>query len=169
MAGNQQLKRVDFKTLKLMSDNVHKNLLDKQFPEQFIFEDYHGFEKALLSDERLTSILEPFGLTTQDMQIEIVRVTRDLSNQIHHHKIANAFITVLGDSSGYPQPKNAFVFLDNHWAPIIEGEKIEIGYGRKHGFSIAQGGSLYFLSVQNPPIVRGYDNCKHDDYWLDVE
>lgn len=124
--------------------------------------DYHGFMKSRLPEDFLVTILEPFGLTLKDIQVEVVSVSQDLTEEIHIHKEASAFVTILGQGENLPDPLRASGYIDEDWNRVGVGQEIEIPAGTPHGFTVERGGILYFLSVQSPPIERAGG---HDDYY----
>lgn len=114
---------------------------------------YHGFHKSRLPATFLQSVLAPYGLDAQDVQIEIVKVDADLTGEIHYHAQAHAFIRVLGPAEWLDAATEAVAYRDGTWKPIASGEEVDIPPGTAHGFSVEPGGLLWFLSVQAPPIV----------------
>lgn len=122
--------------------------------------DYHGFLKSRLPEEFLASVLDPFNLTADDVQIEVVEVTKDLSHEVHYHEAAYAYCVGMGEKYHVAPPQKAKAFLNDHWFSFNDGDSVEIPQRVKHGFTIEEGGILNFLSVQAPPIV-GHG---HDDY-----
>ncbi len=116
--------------------------------------DYHGFLKAKIPPDFLQEILSPYGLTPHEVQIEIVKVDRDLSNEIHYHESSHAYCVILGEKEKVENPRVAQAFLKNHWFPVSAGEIVSIPPQTPHGFTVGEGGHLVFLSVQAPPIER---------------
>lgn len=128
----------------------------------FQFQDYHGFSKTRLPDDFLNKVLALCGETKDNMQIEIVGVHADLTNEVHKHENSDAFVVVLGKHENFSEPFNAQTYKNNHWEFVSEGQEIEIPRGTPHGFTVAMnGGNLFFLSIQTPPIV---DEHGTDDY-----
>ena len=124
--------------------------------------DYHGFIKSRIPSDFLEKVLAPFHVGLADIQIEIVQVNTDLSKEIHYHKDSFAYVVCLGHEHKTEDPKGAKVFLNGAWAPIHMGDVVQIPPGTPHGFTVAEGGVLVFMSVQSPPIEHGGD----DDYHL---
>lgn len=122
--------------------------------------DYHGFLKARMPQDFLEEILSPYQLTEWDVQIEIVKVDTDLSNEIHYHEGSYAYIVCLGQEYKTEDPKLASAYLKDTWTPIQAGDVIRIAPTTAHGFTVEEGGVLVFLSVQAPPIERD----GNDDY-----
>lgn len=122
--------------------------------------DYHGFLKSRLPEEFLNSLLIPFGITSNDVQIEVVEVNTDLTHETHYHKHSFAYCVCMGEMYYVQPPKNALAFLNDSWFPVHDGDVVEIPAGTPHGFTVEDGGTLTFLSVQAPPIVHD----GHDDY-----
>lgn len=122
--------------------------------------DYHGFSKSRLPPEFLSSILEPFGVTASDVQLEVVMVDRDMSHEVHVHNEANAFVIILGSEEHLPDPSHGECYLNEGWSPVTVSQEINIPAGTKHGFR-SEGGVIWFLSTQGPPIER---SGGHDDY-----
>lgn len=124
--------------------------------------DYHGFLKSRLPTDFLDSILSPLHLSEEDVQIEVVEVATDLRHEIHYHERAFAYCVCMGENYHVKPPLHAGAFLHDSWRPVIDGEIVEIPPGTKHGFTIGEGGTLTFLSVQAPPIVgHGHDDYHH--------
>lgn len=150
-------------TLKEIADKVLENL--RQLPADEMkaivnMGDYHGFLKSRLPEEFLSSILSPFNLTSKDVQIEVVEVATDLTHEVHYHEHSFAYCVCMGEEYHVKAPEKAKAYLVDHWAPVQDKDIVEIPAGTPHGFTIEEGGTLTFLSVQAPPIV--HDN--HDDY-----
>lgn len=151
-------------TLKVITKNIIESLKGipaSKHAEFFSFQDYHGFSKSRLPDSLLEKVLASSGLAKEQVQIEIVGVSSDLSDEVHLHEESDAFVVVLGPNTNFPEPSKASSFLNNVWVPISEDQEIKIPKGTPHGFTVSDGGSLYFLSVQSPPIV---DEHGEDDY-----
>ena len=123
--------------------------------------DYHGFQKSRLPEEFLDEILVPFGLTPLDVQIEIVKVDRDLSKEVHYHKNSFAYCVCLGEKYKTENPQGAKAFLKESWFPMNAGDIIQIPPNTLHGFAVENNGILVFLSVQAPPI----EHEGKDDYY----
>lgn len=126
------------------------------------FDEYHGFRKSRLPTSLLTSVLNPRNFTETAVQIEVVHVETDLTHEVHFHKEASAYITILGEEFGFPNPREARAFLSKDWFVVAPCQELIIPAGTLHGFTVSPGGQLYFLSVQSPPIVR---DDGHDDYF----
>jgi len=130
-------------------------------------EDYHGFSKSWLPDHFLKPILDPYGFLPHEVQVEIVSVTRDLRDEVHHHEEADAIVNILGKKQHLPNPVGASAFLENsstftpcvvfmgnnEWFSLNASYRIDIPAGYKHGFTVEPEGVLYFLSAQSPPIT----------------
>src|SRR5436190_23151706 len=115
--------------------------------------DYHGFGKVRLSPEVLAKVPSLSGTDLKDIQPEIIRVDRVLTQEVHYHKHAYAFVVCLGKSWNFPDPVAARAFFNGRWSYVESGLAIRIAPGTPHGFTIYSGGILYFLSVQSPPII----------------
>ena len=87
---------------------------------------------------------------------------KDLSNEIHMHKLSYAHWIILGAKESFPNAKNASCFLKDKWFNVDSGDILDIAPNTKHGFTIKPLGALYFLSVQTPPIESKEG---HDDYY----
>jgi mannose-6-phosphate isomerase-like protein (cupin superfamily) len=125
------------------------------------FQDYHGFSKTRLPDDVLEEVLSGAGLTNEQLQVEIVGVNSDLTHEVHLHKESDAYVIVLGRGTNFEGPKNAKQFQGGKWIEVSENQEIQIPKGTPHGFTVEDGGVLYFLSLQLPPIV---DEQGDDDY-----
>lgn len=146
----------NIQTLKTIAGSVLekiKNLSKEEARAILNMADYHGFLKSRLPDNFLMSVLTPFSLNPHDVQIEIVEVATDLTHEIHYHKNSFAYVVCLGEVYHVTPPKNAKAFLNDKWFPVKDEDIVEIPAGTKHGFTIEDGGTLTFLSVQAPPIV----------------
>ncbi len=117
--------------------------------------DYHGFLKSRIPVDFLEEILSPFRLTTEDMQIEIVKVETDLSKEVHYHANSFAYVVCLGSEYRAEDPRGAKAFLSDTWFSICTGDVVKIPPRTPHGFTVENGGVLVFLSVQSPPIEQG--------------
>ncbi len=126
------------------------------------FEDYHGFEKVRLSNDFLAGAAQDLLFNPRLIQPEVVRVTGDLTDQVHVHDNAFAHCVVLGAAYGCPDPSGAYCYLGGGWSEIQGcGQIVLIPPGTPHGFTVRKGGVLWFLSVQSPPIK---DDHGYDDY-----
>ncbi len=110
----------------------------------------------------LEPILKRYAVTIKEVQIEIVSVTKDLSDEIHYHKEAFASVVIMGKDDHVRDPIDAAAYYNDFWFPIRAGDCIYIPARVPHGFTIQENGILYFLSVQAPPIV---DEQGRDDYF----
>lgn len=124
--------------------------------------DYHGFAKSRFPEPFLHDVVTPLGLDPKDIQLEVVHVGCDLTHEVHEHREAMALAVCLGNAEGFPPPTDALAFVTDHWFAVSAGETVEIPAGTPHGFTVNKGGTVHFLSVQSPPIVR---EDGHDDYY----
>ena len=148
--------------LKEISSEIIKLFREKaDLTKKIKFKDYHGFTKGKLPKGELDLILKKLNLKSEDFQIEIVKVLKDLSKEIHFHNFAHAFCTILSSEENFDDSANAYLFLRDKWKKVSKGEMINIPQKTPHGFTIKGGGILTFLSVQTPPIEKGKD----DDYF----
>jgi len=125
--------------------------------------DYHGFGNSEFPDYFIEPIIRPFNAVLKEVEIRLIHVSTDLSKEIHLHKAATAYITVLGPKTHLPGPVHAFAYLKGKWFPVSEDDTLEIPQCTPHGFTIRGNGDLYFLSVQSPPLI---DEEGNDDYHL---
>lgn len=123
--------------------------------------DYHGFAKQPMPEEFLKQFPSAEGVDLRDLQVDLVRVSTDLTSEVHFHAKASAYVVCLGSGQRLTSPCKAKVFLEDRWREFAEGETIEIPAGTLHGFTVDPGGIFYFLSVQSPPIGR---HGEEDDY-----
>jgi hypothetical protein len=124
--------------------------------------DYHGFWKKSLPPDYVARFSSASRLDLRDIQADIVRVTTDLTAEVHFHAKASAFVVCLGHREGFPDPSKAKTFAAGSWKPLVGGERLEIPAGEPHGFTVDSGGVLYFLSVQSPPVNRaGHEDDYH--------
>ena len=137
---------------KMPEDEVHKT---------FAMIDYHGFEKARFPEAFLEELAKLKNLNAREIQLEVVHVARDLTHEIHYHRSSSAVTTILGPEEKFSAPKLGKAFLTDHWFDVNVGDVVEIPAGTPHGFTVEEGGSLYFLSIQSPPIVK---ETGEDDY-----
>ncbi len=160
----------DLSLLQQITQDIYRRLLDlsrqdgRQLVEMLSMQEYHGFGKARLPESFVAEVLHPYGVRTVDVQAEVIRVSTDLSKEIHFHKESTACVIILGREVYLDDPKSALAYVRDHWAEVCAQEEILIPRGTAHGFTVdvEQGGILYFLSVQAPPIVR---DDGHDDYY----
>lgn len=134
---------------------------DPDFKSKIPLKDYHGFEKGRIPSGVLYDIASKYNVTPEELQAELVKVTQDLSDEIHSHHNSRAYCILLGEREGLEAPREGFAFLVNKWSSVSAGETIDIPPETAHGFTVKPGGVLYFLSVQTPPIE---DEHGHDDY-----
>jgi mannose-6-phosphate isomerase-like protein (cupin superfamily) len=137
-----------------------RHLTKAEFDELLSWQDYHGFGKSRLTEAFQSHILKQYGLASNEVQVEIVRVATDLTREVHYHQKAFAYIVGLGKSEHLVDSRGARAFLSTEWVPFTQGQEVAIPAGTHHGFTVEDGGELYFLSVQAPPIVSGQE----DDY-----
>jgi len=116
--------------------------------------EYHGFQKCSFKDiPAIYSLLRDTGYDTRSLQIEVIKVERDQSNEIHFHKHSDAFVVVLDHGLGFRDPCNARAYINGAWKEVLPQDAIPIPRGTRHGFTVDNGGVLWFLSVQSPPIT----------------
>ena len=150
-------------TLEAIADSILlklKSASEEESARLLKMNDYHGFLKSRLPEDFLKEILAPFNLTSEDVQIEVVKVDRDLSNEIHYHEGSFAYCVCLGPEYRAEEPRGAKAYLKDTWLPVGAGDVVRIPPGTHHGFTVDEGGVLVFLSVQAPPIERD----GNDDY-----
>lgn len=153
----------DLKTLQQIAESILdtlRNATPEEAAKLLEMVDYHGFLKSRLPAEFLENILAPYNLTPEEVQIEIVKVDKDLTSEVHYHEGSFAYCVCLGEAYHTEAPRSASAFLNDRWSPVKEGDVVAIPAGTPHGFTVEEGGVLFFLSVQAPPIV----NHGKDDY-----
>ncbi len=133
----------------------------EEIRKTLVMTNYHGFAKARFPEAFLAEIFNPYSVTSKDIQLEAVHVSSDLTNEVHYHRKSVAVTLCLGPNEHFPAPKDAKAFFADHWSPYRAGDLVKIPTLIPHGFTVDNGGDLYFLSVQSPPIV-GEDG--QDDY-----
>ncbi len=134
--------------------------LGPQIIKDLTFIDYHGFGKSRLTEDFLNALLNSLNYNAKELQVEIVRVESDLTDQVHYHQFSNAFICVLSARNNFPDPIGALTYQNDDWIEIDQDYSLLIPRNTLHGFSVKPNGMFYFLSIQTPPISG--DN--HDDY-----
>ncbi len=135
-------------------EGLARRVVEKLQREPFYlsgFVDYHGFEKQGFPEGWLDSLVAELGQTC--VQAEIVRVRHDLTGAIHIHRQAYARCVILGTRTRVETPRDAYAFLRDHWFKVDEEMVVDVPPGTPHGFTVRDGGVLYFLSVQSPPII----------------
>ena len=121
--------------------------------------EYHGHGKYRFSKKFLSGIRALRGQDLSKVQAELVCVKRDLSHEIHHHKKSEAYVIGLGQEEHLPNAKGAQVYSGSEWSSFETGDRESFPTGLAHGFRVLNGGILYFLSLQSPPISgEGYDD-----------
>ena len=125
------------------------------------FIDYHGFKKARLPEGLVAEVATAAGCKPEELQVEIASVHGDLTHEVHYHRDTTAFVACLGPAEKFPTPQKAQAFI-RKWFDFTVGQTVEIPPNTPHGFTVGEGGVLYFLSIQSPPIV-GEDG--QDDYF----
>ncbi|MBM3204812.1 hypothetical protein FJZ48_02425 [Candidatus Uhrbacteria bacterium] len=126
------------------------------------FEDYHGFLWSSLPTDVLEKILQPFGYTPEQIEVEVIKTLKDQRDEVHYHQESYAYVFILGHSTHFADPEKALTYKDGSWVPVHENESWLISPKTFHGFTVEDGGMLTFLSIQYPPIVQG----DKDDYHL---
>lgn len=119
----------------------------------FDFADFHGFKKSALPAQIVDPIRQRFGFSERELQIEVAGVLTDLTHEIHSHRRSQAHVTCIGENFGLPDPRDGYIFLGQRWFPMKLGDSFDIPTSVEHGFTVDEGGLLYFLSVQSPPLV----------------
>ncbi len=121
---------------------------------------YHEHWKFRFPTEFLAQfdVLKDVDLTK--IQAELVLVNNDLPGKIHYHEDSDAFVICLGVAEHLSDPRQALALnRGRYWESVRAGDGIEIPKLTIHGFTTHQGGVLYFLSLQSPPISgEGYDD-----------
>jgi mannose-6-phosphate isomerase-like protein (cupin superfamily) len=155
--------KTELETLQSIAESILVKLKEAS-PEEskrlLQMNDYHGFLKSRFPEDFLSDILSPFQLTPAEVQIEIVKVDRDLSKEIHYHEASFAHCICLGEEYRVENPRGAKAYLKDSWSRVQAGDIVPIPAGTPHGFTVEEGGVLIFLSVQAPPIERD----GNDDY-----
>ena len=141
---------------------LFRQITREDFSEMLDMKDYHGFIKSRFPHVVLAKILKAYDLSPEDVQVELVGVRTDLSNENHLHKEAHAFTTILGEQEHVDDPRSARAFKNDSWIPVSAGDQFDFPPNTPHTFSVNSDGILYFLSVQAPPIER---KAGHDDYF----
>lgn len=156
---------IPFEKLRSISKDIIeqlKNIPATDHGKTFAFQDYHGFSKTRLPNNMLEPLLQKHAEKKENLQIEIVGVHADLTDEVHIHRKSDAFVVILGRTTNFAEPFSAQGYMKNEWQFVDEGQEIEIPRETPHGFTVsANGGNLFFLSIQSPPIV-GEDGT--DDY-----
>jgi len=134
---------------------------DSNFVKDISLRDYHGFMKGLIPNSTLEEISKKLDVDPKSIQAELVRVHQDLSKEIHLHKQSHALCIILGGGEHLSNPKHAFALKNGKWMGVSKGDVFNIPPGTSHGFTVEDGGILYFLSIQSPPIENADGS---DDY-----
>ena len=171
---NTPFKRASMNTMHVVAKTMHAEftrLKPEVFHQLLYFEDYHNFAKsrfpAAFIDPILDPILAPFDLTTEDLQIEIAKVTGDHTHYLHFHTGTEAVCLVMGHDAHVPAPSpHALVILEGRQIPATEYLTVEFPVKTPHTFTCEEGGSLWFLSIQSPPLVRIENGQPVDDFYL---
>ncbi len=77
----------------------------------------------------------------------------------HIHKNSDAYFIITKGSAKLLSGREERI--------IMEGEKIEIPRGKPHGFEIAEGEQLEFISIQSPPI-KNHETGEEDLHLTDI-
>jgi|GEM_PF-1591439 len=158
MSAGGKIERIELGTLQQIAESILTKLKAasvEESAELLKMNDYHGFLKSRLPEAFLSDILTP-----EQVQIEIVKVDRDLSKEIHYHEGSFAYCVCLGEEHRTENPRDAKAFFKDKWSPVHAGDIVAIPAGTPHGFTVENGGVLIFLSVQAPPIEQD----GNDDY-----
>jgi hypothetical protein len=135
-------------------------LSPEEFTEVLQVHDYHGFKKGEVPRQLLEQVVDPVFGSHEWVQVEWVQVTTDLSSEVHYHAESTAVTVMLGETEHLPNPDRASAYLNGGWSPVTVGQELIFLPGMPHGFTVQEGGVLWFLSVQSPWIVSD----QRDDY-----
>lgn len=146
----------DFKILSLIS--MEALILLKRGEVKFLDETrnyYKGkwerveLDKAQFRHLVLPEVLEP-------MSIEVISALSNSSDHLHYHEKSYALLTILGESEGYPEPRNCQMFFKST-TPVraFSGITLQVEPGVIHSFSNGET-ALSFLSVQSHKIDDDY-------------
>jgi mannose-6-phosphate isomerase-like protein (cupin superfamily) len=154
-----ELKSIGFYVL----NSIEKWVALKHSVAEYSYEEYHNFSKALVPFYKYEDFLyKAFKCSTEDVLIEVARVKGDHAKDLHYHKKSHAFCIVLGESSGVPDCEDGYIEINN----IKYISKVnDYYYFPSYSHHTFHGGSkqdLYFLSIQNPPLVTK----SNDDFYF---
>lgn len=130
--------------------------------KNFNYIDYHNFSKAYVPLLWYEDILTLLSYNHDDVLVEIARVRGDHTKDLHYHKIAQAFCIILGEGVGVNKCDDGLVQLDNTTLSSYENEGFYFPQNCCHTFHGGKYNDLYFLSVQNPPLLTK----NNDDFYF---
>lgn len=119
---------------------------------------YHGFAKSRFPPSVMEELGTKLSFEAENVQAELVKVGKDLQNEVHLHRKAHAHCIILGEEENLENPVYAYSYLNDRWFAIRAGEVVSIEPGVAHGFTALLGKAFYFLSVQSPPIEGTSDD-----------
>ncbi len=161
------MRLIDMSVLQTAAEEIRDVLRTRNSVElrayMAIMKNYHGFDKVALSG-RLIDVPSLSNVPADQIQIELFKVNRDLSDRTHHHKNSDAYVICLGPQEHLVEARYGIVFKGNHWTTFNTGDQLAIPKRTRQGFSLRNHvGVFYFLSVQSPPI----SSESYDDFHLD--
>lgn len=139
---------------------AEKGFIYKAVEKGFEWKPYHGFDKCTLRE--FNKYAAEFGLENPErVLIEMVRIYERVPHGCHVHKNSTAVVFFLGTDYGFPTSPGRLsqyyykkpTDVRGTWRPAYQGTSVLIPSGTAHDFQPHPGRGLYFLSVQDPPIL----------------
>jgi mannose-6-phosphate isomerase-like protein (cupin superfamily) len=153
-----KLKSIAYYTLSKLEE---WNLLGHNVKD-FNYTNYHNFDKAFVPQWWYEDILELLELCPDDVLVEVAKVKGDHKKDLHYHKIAQAFCIILGEGVGVNKCDDGWVQINDQLFPSEEDAGFYFPQVSHHTFYGGKTNDLYFLSVQNPPLLTK----NKDDFYL---
>ena len=132
---------------------------------KLIYEEYHNFSKTRLPFNWYEHILEKLELTTDDLLIEVAKVDLNHDHDLHYHKLSHAICIILGEEEGFYNCGYGQIIKDEETIRTFNGLEVYFPSYCKHTFNAPYStvtGSLYFLSIQSPPLLTE----ERDDFYF---
>lgn len=96
------------------------------------------------------------GRVDKEVEVSFVKITEQGQYPQHFHKDSDAYFIIIEGE--------AFLLSGDQRRKIEKGERIEIPRGMLHGFELAEGETLEFISIQSPPIKN--EHTGEEDFHL---
>lgn len=135
------------------------------------YTEYHNFWKCRLPLSWYKGILDTLYIDPEDLLVEVAKVKGNHAKDLHYHKISHAICIVLGPETGFPPCYYGSVVIDRQISPSDENLECYFPTMCEHTFHGGistednEDGSLYFISIQSPPLLTK----ENDDFYFVYE
>ncbi len=133
--------------------------MEKPHQESYMRDVLSDFSDSTLSDwlskenlrDKPTRVFEGFEITASidgnivpNREVSLVKLRSGVAYPQHVHKNSDAYVVIVSGE--------AVLLSGTKETPLVSGDKIQIPRGMPHGFKLAEGQVLEFISIQSPPI-----------------